>query len=261
MVRYQVILAYDGTRYHGFQRQSKECTIQGEVEQALRRLNWQGESILAAGRTDTGVHASGQVVSFDLEWSHTVYDLLKALNANLPHDIVAKEVKPAHSEFHPRYDAISRRYRYRLYLQEFRDPFLERFAWRVRPKINTDQLQQAASHLSGKYDFSAFGTSPREGGSTIRTVIEANWRAESSYLVFDIVADAFLYHMVRRLVSFQVSLGQKKYNLDDLKRYIQKPSDTARSDIQMVQGLAPARGLSLVEVCFPSEIGGKKNDL
>jgi tRNA pseudouridine38-40 synthase len=113
--RYQAILAYDGTHFLGFQRQGKGRTVQGVVEAALRQLGWQERTILAAGRTDTGVHASGQVIAFDFEWHHPVEALQKALNTLLPQDVSACEVQPTRADFHPCYDAVSRRYRYSLY--------------------------------------------------------------------------------------------------------------------------------------------------
>ena len=115
MGRYQVILAYDGTDFNGFQRQAsnKIRTVQGTVEAALRRIGWQGKSVLAAGRTDTGVHAFGQVITFDHEWKHSSEDLLAAINANLPQDVAARAVELAKPDFHPRFDAVARCYYYR----------------------------------------------------------------------------------------------------------------------------------------------------
>lgn len=113
--RYQVILAYDGTGFKGFQKQARTRTVQLVVEEALRKIGWQGKSVLGAGRTDTGVHALGQVVAFDLDWSHGTQDLLNALNANLPPDVSARDVRVVAPDFHPRFDASSRSYRYNLF--------------------------------------------------------------------------------------------------------------------------------------------------
>lgn len=247
MARYQVKLAYDGTPYQGFQRQAKSPTVQGVVEGALKDLGWTGRSILASGRTDTGVHAIGQVIAFDLDWSHSVEDLQAALNANLPPDVAAHSVAQVEAEFHPRYNATARLYRYRLYCQPVRDPLQERYAWRVWPPVNHSLLRNAAEKLLGRHDFADFGTAPRAGGSTVRTVYLSEWRLERSFqgdenFVFEIKADAFLYRMVRRLVYCQVQIGQ---GLVDGSRIIERlisPSGT------LIQGLAPGRGLSLVHV-------------
>ncbi len=115
MARYQVILAYDGTHFVGFQRQGRSRTVQGVVEAALRQLGWQGRAILSAGRTDTGVHAAGQVIAFDLDWTHPEKELGRAINANLPQDVAVRSVAPASPDFHPRFDATARRYRYHLF--------------------------------------------------------------------------------------------------------------------------------------------------
>jgi tRNA pseudouridine38-40 synthase len=244
MARYQVILAYDGTRYLGFQRQADTRTVQYEVEKALRQLNWQGRTLLAAGRTDTGVHASGQVITFDLDWNHPDVELLRALNAYLPEDVAARQVCQAAKDFHPRFDAVSRTYLYRIYCQPNRDPLLERYAWRVWPAAELEGLQAAAGYLPGIHDFAAFGTPPKAGGSTIRTVYQADWNLKDPYLEFTIKADAFLYHMVRRLVSLQVEIGQGRLPHERMHQYLEGESATA------LQGLAPPQGLTLAEVNY-----------
>src|SRR5262245_34253680 len=115
MARYQLTLAYDGTDFFGSQRQAKSRTVQGELEKALNKLGWTGRSVIMSGRTDTGVHATGQVASFDFEWSHTDSDLIRALNAELPTDMAVQKAWMAHGTFHPRFDATSRCYHYRLF--------------------------------------------------------------------------------------------------------------------------------------------------
>ena len=250
MARYQVILAYDGTAYHGFQRQAQKLTVQAVVEQALRQVGWQGRSILAAGRTDTGVHALGQVIAFDLEWKHLPQDLLAALNANLPADIAARSVSLAEDEFHPRYDAIARLYRYRIYCQPIRDPLLDRFAWRVWPAPEIEPMQAAAGLLIGQHDYAAFGHPPRRGGSTLRTVTVARWREhqfgdpEAQALDFEIAANGFLNRMVRRLVYLQVSIGQGEQSPEVVSERLNAPVH------KMVEGQAPAQGLTLLEVTY-----------
>lgn len=255
MARYQVILAYDGTDFSGFQRQalsSQTRTVQGVVEAALRQLGWQGRSILSAGRTDAGVHASGQVIALDLEWRHSPEALRAAMNANLPPDVAAKSVELAEPDFHPRYHALARRYRYRIFCRPVRDPLLERYAWRVWPPVELEPLQQAAAFLTGSHDFAAFGTPPRLGGATVREVFQVGWEQNGSNLTFEILANAFLYHMVRRLVSFQVAIGQGELQAHAMSEHLKGGSQT------FVQGLAPPQGLTLVEVIYPSQGAGAK---
>src|SRR5262245_21324932 len=129
MARYKLTLAYDGSGFVGSQRQAAthKRTVQGQLEKALKKLGWTGHSIILSGRTDTGVHATGQVASADLHWSHTDSDLVRALNSALPVDMAIWSAEVADDTFHPRFDATSRRYRYRLFCQPIRDPLRERF--------------------------------------------------------------------------------------------------------------------------------------
>ena len=246
MVRYQVNLAYDGTNFQGFQRQGKVRTVQAEVENALRQLNWQGRTILFAGRTDSGVHASGQIVVFDLEWAHSLEALGRALNANLPTDVSVRQVKEAKAEFHPRFDAVSRTYRYKVYFQAERDPLKDRYAWRLFPAIELDKLQDAAKCLVGTHDCSAFGAPMKAGGSTIRCINKAEWTQGNGNLWFEINANAFLYHMVRRVVYLQVAVGQNRISLEELK-------EAVGSAQPQIPGLAPPQGLVLEHIEYAGE--------
>ncbi len=246
MERYQIILAYDGTEFSGFQRQANARTVQGVVESALIQLGWKGKSLLASGRTDSGVHAEGQVAAFDLEWDHSLSDLKHALNAHLPADVVVTEISTAEADFHPRFDAISRSYRYRLFCQEDRNPLWERYAWRVWPAVDFDLIQQSACILVGRHDFAAFGTPLRSGGSTIRTVFHAGWRSEQPFYAFEISADAFLYRMVRRLVFIQVRVGQRLMDAAEILGRLEDPA------LSVPAGLAPSAGLALMRVGYPT---------
>ena len=259
MARYQVILAYDGTDFVGSQRQAKNSrTVQGELEKALHRMEWTGRSVLLAGRTDTGVHAAGQVAAFDLDWKHSDGDLLSALNANLPSDMVAKDVRIASQKFHPRFDANSRRYSYRLFCQQVRDPLRERFAWRVWPELEGEALHKIASLFVGQHDFALYGTPPRAGSSSVRTVMNASWQAKNEEWLFDVRANAFLYRMVRRLVFVQVAVAQGKVSVETVAGSLaEQVEGQARNGLPA--GLAPARGLTLVEVTYPTEASGQKN--
>lgn len=242
MARYQMIVAYDGTRFVGSQRQGMGRTVQGELENALRRIGWQGKSILLAGRTDTGTHARGQVAAFDLDWPHGPEALLQALNANLADDLAVRSVQPTADDFHPRFDAVSRRYRYRLFCDPVRDPLRERYAWRVWPPVA--DLTPLADLWPGSHDFAAFGTPPRAGGSTVRTVHAAAWRQDDEAWSFEIEADAFLYRMVRRLVYLQVAVGQGRLSPEALRRALESGERVP------LAGLAPACGLTLLEVRY-----------
>ena len=249
MARYQVILAYDGTHFMGSQRQATSRTVQGELENALRSIGWSERSVLIAGRTDTGVHATGQVAAFDLDWSHTDDELVRALNASLPPDMAVREVRVAEAEFHPRFDATSRRYRYRLFFQPVRDPLRERFSWRIWPVVDGESLARTAALFIGRHDFSAFGSPTSPKGTTVRTVMKAKWRHVGDEWQFEVQADAFLYRMVRRLVFVQVAVAQGKCSAEAVARSLAEQA-TGRKGSELPAGLAPAHGLTLVEVTY-----------
>jgi tRNA pseudouridine38-40 synthase len=247
MARYQVILAYDGAGFTGSQRQANSRTVQGELENSLRSIGWSGKSVLMAGRTDTGVHASGQVAAFDFdEWAHSTAKLLGALNAKLPRDLSVKRLLPAHADFHPRFDAVSRTYRYRLFCEPIRDPLREKFAWRVGTGLNGDALKQNAGLFLGTHDFAAFGSPMTPQGRTVRTVTISEWRKkQDGEWQFEVQADAFLYRMVRRLVFVQVSLAQGRGSVEEVQNAF-----LGRG--RLPSGLAPAHGLTLVAVNYGS---------
>jgi tRNA pseudouridine38-40 synthase len=241
---YQSILAYDGTDFAGFQRQRGRRTVQGEVEAALRRLGWRERTVRAAGRTDTGVHAAGQVVAYDLEWRGEPSRLTQALNGLLPGDVAVMETAPAPTGFQPRYAARWRRYRYRIIAAAERRPLNERFAWRVWPAPAPELMQAAATALLGEHDFGAFGTAPRRGSHTRRTVRRADWLAEGTDASFVIEADAFLYRMVRRLAAALVTIGQGRAPVEGMAAHVTDPRR------KWTGSPAPAHGLCLEAVIF-----------
>ena len=247
MARYKVILAYDGTEFFGSQRQAEARTVQSEFEMALRKLDWEGQSITLAGRTDAGVHANGQVAAFDLNWNHPSDALLHALNALLSKDLAVRSVATCSDDFHPRFDAIWRSYCYKIFCDPARDPLRERYAWRVWPAPDFDLLQTASDALTGTHDFSPFGRPTRPNGSTIREVLRARWHQNGDLLTFEVTANAFLYHMVRRMVFVQVSCGQDKLEPGIISQVMKSPQGQPT-----LQGLAPPQGLSLIEVDYRS---------
>ncbi len=243
MARYQLILAYDGARLEGSQRQKAKRTAQGELEKALRTLGWTGRSVLIAGRTDSGVHAEGQSVALDFEWAHGPDKLRAALNAALPTDLAVRVAREVRSDFQPRFDATSRRYRYRLFCDPVRDPVRERYAWRVWPAVKGNLLQSVSPVFLGRHDFASFGSPMKRGGSTVRTVSLSAWTESEGEWQFQVRADAFLYRMVRRLVLVQVMVAQGRLSVEEVQKAIE-------SQTRLPSGLAPAHGLSLVEVTY-----------
>jgi tRNA pseudouridine38-40 synthase len=229
----------------GFQRQAAGRTVQGELERALGRIGWTGAAVLGAGRTDSGVHASGQVAAFDLEWGHGAEALGRALNANLPPDIAVAALAECPPEFHPRYGARSRRYRYTLYNRPVRSPLAARYSWQVWPELAVPEMQAAARTLLGRQDFATFGADPDQGSNTVRNVMQAEWSAGTEgWLTFDIQADAFLHRMVRALVGALKRVGQGDLTGADFAGIL------AARDRAQCPPIAPPQGLCLVEVLY-----------
>lgn len=249
MERYQVILAYDGTDFHGSQFQANERTVQGVLEGSLRKLNWTGKSVFFAGRTDAGVHATGQVAAFDLDWNHSLLDLRNALNSLLPMDVSVLRLYLQNPFFHPRYDAVSRTYTYCVYCKEVRNPILDRFSWRVWPRPDIDRLNDAAALFLGVHDFAGFGRPTSEEGTTIREIVTMTWDVNRDRMTLTVTGNAFLYRMVRRLAYAQVMTAQGKLDRDVLIQNLHHPAE------ETLKGLAPARGLTLVQVDYSDDFG------
>jgi tRNA pseudouridine38-40 synthase len=242
--RYKVIVAYDGTDFAGFQIQAGARTVQAVLEDALRELGWSGKHLLAAGRTDSGVHALGQVVAFDCEWPHPAEALRDALNARMPASIRIRRASTAGPAFHPRYSARWRTYRYRLIESPLADPLAERYAWRLWPALDREALARASAALVGERDFAAFGSAPRRGGVTVRRVTRAEWREAGEGFEFTVTANAFLYRMVRMLVGSLVRVGQGRRTAGEFAELIAAIGNRHGGPA------APARGLCLMHIDY-----------
>jgi tRNA pseudouridine38-40 synthase len=245
-LRYRATVEYDGTDFFGFQIQAEGRTVQGELERAIEQVTQSRVRVTGAGRTDTGVHASGQVIAFDVAWRHTLDDLQRALNAVLANDVAISQLKTAQPCFHPRFDARWRRYRYTILNQPIRSPLHTRYAHHVSESLDTQIMRRASQRLVGTHDFAAFGK-PTQGDSTIREVKEAEWFEERSadekkLLIFEITANAFLYRMVRNIVGTLLRVGQGELSPDDVAAIL-RSRDRAEAGPP-----APACGLCLVAV-------------
>lgn len=240
-MRVQAVVAYDGTDYGGFQRQTNAPSVQAVLEAALAQVTQEAVTVLAAGRTDAGVHAAGQVIAFDTAWRHGLDDLQRALNAVLPADVAVLEVAEAAPDFHPRYDARSRRYRYTIYNAPVRWPLARRYSLHVPEPLDVTALQQAAQCLVGEHDFAAFGQPP-QGESTVRQVFVAEWGGESPWLTFDIEANAFLYRMVRSIVGTMLLVGRGEMSVEEFAAVL------ASCDRSRAGPTAPPHGLCLMKI-------------
>ena len=253
------LVAYDGTRFAGFQRQSpdKGPTVQGTLEATIERIAGVATGVEGAGRTDSGVHATGQVVSFTAPEKLSPDAWRRALNALLPEDIAVRAVSFAPDTFGARWSAFSRSYRYRVACAAVRDPFRERYVWRVTHPLQVDTMATAIRLLLGRRDFGAFGSSPRdrpdEGyrGHTVRTMLAVECRRSPRFadeVECAFTADAFLTGMVRRLVGALVRVGEGKMSVEEFQRILDAADKTHPG------AAAPARGLCLTGVAYPPEL-------
>lgn len=248
MPRYRALIEYDGTDYYGYQRQREgQPTIQGEIENALNHLARQPITVTGAGRTDSGVHATGQVISFDFDWRHGSEALQRAINANLPRSIAVLQLGECRPDFHPRFDALYRVYEYCFYNSAVRRPLQRYRSWQVRQPLDLTVMQEATAVIIGKHDFATFGQPP-QGINTVREVLTASWtQPADNTFVFTIAANAFLYRMVRSIVGSLKKVGDGSWTVDEFVEAFQ-----ARERSRCA-ALAPAHGLYLVAVAYDED--------
>lgn len=244
-------MEYDGTDYHGSQYQANAPTIQGEMEKALQKLTGKKTRIKAASRTDAGVHARGQVISFDTEKALPLSAYTDGLNHFLPDDIAVKEACVADKSFDVRRDAVSREYCYSIFKSPTRSPLQRRFACRVDSELDIAAMNQACRAFVGKHDLSSFVGSAEiaEKKRTVRNILKAEVKQHGEMIVFDIVADSFLPHQVRNMMGSLLQVGQGRMTVEEFKTMIE-----ARTP-GMAGSTAPAAGLCLMRVNYPGPPG------
>jgi tRNA pseudouridine38-40 synthase len=242
--RYRALVEYDGSAYYGFQRQQDEQpTIQAELEKVLNHLAQRPVPVTGAGRTDSGVHALGQVISFTMEWHHGWEALQRAINANLPVDIAVLKVEEVSSAFHPRFAARRRGYMYHICNTTVRSPLQRLRSWHISQPLDVEKMNQAAKRLLGVHDFATFGQPPH-GENTVREVFVANWRRQDKLLIFTIEANAFLYRMVRSVVGSLKLVGDDTWSVEDFVAALQACNRSRAGTV------APPQGLYLVSVTY-----------
>jgi len=242
---FKLTIEYDGTLYHGWQRQPRQRSIQGEIEKALATMTGRPVTLIGSGRTDAGVHASGQVANFKSETRLTAGELQKGLNSLLPADIVINNCARVAPEFHARFDVRSKLYRYCILNQPLPSAMERYSAWWLRAPLDVKEMRSAILHILGTHDFKSFegSGSPRE--HTIRHVMHAALRNEpSNRLIFDIEADGFLRYMVRNLVGTLVSVGMGKITPRQFQEIL-----SARNR-SLASATAPPHGLCLIRVIY-----------
>ncbi len=241
-MRIGMVLDYDGTDYHGWQVQPDRPTVQGVLEEALATILGERVRLDAAGRTDAGVHARGQVAAFSTLRAVDCPRLQRGLNALCGPGIVAQRVGPVAADFDPRRDARSRRYEYRIRNAPWPSPFTRRHAWHLHYPLDVMAMQQAAAALVGQHDFSSFQAADCDAENPVRRVFESRCEITGPDVVYRIGATAFLRHMVRNVVGTLVEVGRGERTLDDFMRLL-----NAR-DRTLAGVTAPPHGLCLVNV-------------
>lgn len=241
----RLIIEYDGTNYAGWQVQPRQKTVQGEIESALQKLTGQKPILFAAGRTDAGVHALAQVANFRIAHRLPVKKYRDGLNFYLPDDILIGEAGEVAPEFHSRYDAAFRSYRYLIARRRSALYHLQR--WECSYDLNRKEMDRAAEYVRGEHDFSAFCVTSSQKEDNRCLVYESKWREENGLLVFEITANRFLHSMIRSLVGLMVDLGRGAIDMKAFKKII------AAGDHSALKHVAPARGLYLAAIGYEEE--------
>lgn len=244
-------VAYDGTAFSGFQRQPGLRTVQGVLEEALARLTKEACQVKGAGRTDAGVHAEGQVVSFRTASSIPTPRLVPALNGLLPPDVAVLAAAEVPEQFHPRYDAVSKVYRYTFFRRAVRCPLTRFYALHVPEPLDVERMREAAAYLVGRHDFRAFQNTGRPVKSSVRTVFSCRLEEVGSFLYFWIEADGFLYQMVRVIAGTLLEIGRGKLEPRVILAALGK------GERQLLGPTAPPHGLCLVQVKYPQDPFGE----
>jgi len=249
-------IEYDGTDYHGFQRQLevRGPTVQGVLEAAIKRISGEMSVVNSAGRTDAGVHASGQVISFKTSSSLSTQVWQRALNAVLPESVAVRWMREVPDSFHARFSAMSRSYCYTVWNGNAPSPLRGRYSYYRSQLIDVPTMHSACELLVGTRDFGAFGRSPDAANkpgfhSSVRTMIESRCERHESSIYFHFTANAFLTGMVRRMVGTLLLVGQGRLDLDEFATIVQRAEKTHPGSA------APPHGLCLVRVEYPEDFG------
>lgn len=244
MRNFKLILMYDGTRYHGWERKQGQDTIQGRLENVLTRLCGHPVEVIGAGRTDAGVHAKGMAANAQLDTTLSEGELLREINAHLPEDIALREIREASPRFHARYRAVGKTYCYTCWFGEQKPVFERKYVNLLDKKPDVSAMCQAAERLVGQHDFRCFCGNPKMKKSTVRTVDRIDIQQKGSRLTVTVHGDGFLQHMVRIMVGTLLEVGYGKRSPESMDALLASQS---RREAGFT---APAQGLCLISVDY-----------
>ncbi len=242
----KVILEYDGSSYCGWQRQPRHLTVQELVENGLHKLFKERIKVSVAGRTDTGVHAKGQVINFVTCSFVPIPAIKPALNSYLPPDIQVKKVQEVSVNFHAQKSALSRLYRYIIYNHPFPNPFYRNFSWHIPFSLERENMREASRYLIGRHDFSSFLAQGSPVYSPVRKIEKVVFFVKGRFMVIYIRADSFLYRMVRNIIGTLVEVGRGRISPPEVKEILDARDRTAAGPT------APPQGLYLVRIRYLS---------
>jgi tRNA pseudouridine38-40 synthase len=237
-------IAYDGTQYHGWQCQPNALTVQEVFSKTVEKILDHPVKIYAGGRTDTGVHAMGQVINFYTEKRIELASLAKGLNSLLPRDIRVKDTREEGSSFHARYSAKAKTYVYCILNAPYNSPFLERYTWHISYALDISAMDYAARILLGKHDFSAFKKKDEMYKSSVREIVRAGVKRKGDIIYFIIEAEGFLRYMVRNIVGTLVLAGAGKITIEEFTAILES------KEREKAGPTAPARGLFLRKIKY-----------
>ncbi|WP_250648809.1 tRNA pseudouridine(38-40) synthase TruA [Peribacillus frigoritolerans] len=245
MPKYKCVIAYDGTDFAGYQVQPEKRTIQSEFEAVLAQMH-KGTiiKVTASGRTDSGVHAKGQVLHFESPLTFPTENWIKAFSALLPTDIIVLEVDIVPDDFHARFHTTGKEYRYIVARSKLRDPFKRNYAYHYPYPLNMEAIREAISYLIGTHDFTSFCSAKTEVVDKVRTIKEMDFEEGDDFLVIRFVGEGFLYNMVRILVGTLLDVGSGKMSPHDMSGILDK------KDRSFAGKTAPAQGLYLWKVFY-----------